>query len=374
MSYSDITCDVLMNDSKFAKKYKLHERQTASYWLALLAFLESSIFLLPVDVIYVPMLLAKPQKAYRYAFIATVFSVLGALFGWCIGAFAYKTIALPILEFYDKAEYFEHLRTIANVKLLIVFLVTSGLVHLPPIKLINILAGLLHVNLFLFLFLNFLARTLRLYGLAWLMIRYGARFKEFFRPYTRLLLAKESRATLLASSVFFLSIVVVSISYYLQYGAGLAPCDLCLIERYLFMLAGLLSGALLVLTSVYASRVRSYGYIRLYEYIVTGSLVSVLISNVVASIYHNGVEHHWWAGPLSCTSPSQESLHSTKDLLQSLTQVHSPSCAIVAGRFLHVSFSAWAVLCSLVLAFIALQLFGCFRSNQGAANVLQINK
>lgn len=368
MSYSDITCDVLMNDSGFAKKYKLHERQTASYWLALLAFLESSIFLLPVDVIYVPMLLAKPQKAYRYAFIATVFSVLGALFGWCIGAFAYKAIALPILEFYDKVEYFDHLRTIANVKLLIVFLVTSGLVHLPPIKLINILAGLIHVNLFLFLFLNLLARTVRLYGLAWLMTRYGDRCKEFFRPYIRQLLAKEARAKLLASLVFFLSIVVVGISYYLQYGAGLAPCDLCLIERYLFMLAGLLSGALLVLTNVYTSRGR------LYEYIVTGSLVSVLIGNVVASIYHNGVERHWWVGPLSCTAPSQETLHSTKDLLQSLTQVHSPSCAIVAGRFLHVSFSAWSVLCSLVLAVIALQMFGCFRSNQGAANVLQINK
>lgn len=351
-----------MDDSNFAKKYKLHERQTAAYWLAILAFLESSVFLLPVDVIYIPMLLARPQKAYKYAFIATVFSVLGALLGWFIGAFAYKTIALPVLEFYDKTAYFEHLRSISNIKFIILFLITSGLVHLPPIKLVNILAGLIHVNLPLFLILNLSARTLRLYGLAWLVTTYGNRFKEFLRPYIQPFFVKEVRFRLISGTIFLLSLVVVFASFYLQYGAGFIPCNLCYIERYLFIAALFFSGFLLLLDFIWPKA-------KLLKYVTSWSLTILLISNMLVSIYHTGIERHWWAGPKSCAAQATALAHNSKDLLQALGQPHRASCDIAAGHFLHLPFTAWSFVFSLVLVLFSTQLFGCFRADKSCTDL-----
>ncbi|TGS20997.1 DedA family protein, partial [Mesorhizobium sp. M2D.F.Ca.ET.185.01.1.1] len=86
-------------------------------WLAFIAFVESSVFLVPADVLYLPMALSKPERAYRYALIATVASVLGGIFGWFIGHYAYDAVARPILEFYGKYDEFEQLRSSAGVSI-----------------------------------------------------------------------------------------------------------------------------------------------------------------------------------------------------------------------------------------------------------------
>ena len=85
----------------------LAARKSAEWWLAIIAFVESSVFLVPADVLFLPMALARPDRAYRYAGIATTASVLGGVAGWMLGYFAYETIAKPILEFYGKLEGFE---------------------------------------------------------------------------------------------------------------------------------------------------------------------------------------------------------------------------------------------------------------------------
>ena len=63
----------------------LSARKSAAVWLAVIAFVESSVFLVPADVLFLPMALAKPERAFRYALIATIFSVLGGIAGWGIG-------------------------------------------------------------------------------------------------------------------------------------------------------------------------------------------------------------------------------------------------------------------------------------------------
>jgi membrane protein YqaA with SNARE-associated domain len=68
--------------------------------LALVAFLESSIFPLPAEAVMVPMCLTKPEKSLRYAAIASVASVLGGIFGWMIGHFLFDLIAAPLLTFW----------------------------------------------------------------------------------------------------------------------------------------------------------------------------------------------------------------------------------------------------------------------------------
>jgi len=157
----------------------LAARKSAEWWLAFIAFVESSVFLVPADVLYLPMALSRPERAYRYAMIATVASVLGGIAGWYIGYYAYESVAKPVLEFYGKFNEFEALRTGAGMGFILLMLVTSGLAHLPPIKVVTILAGVMHVDIWLFIVSAIIARGARFFFLAWLLRRYGEPIRAF---------------------------------------------------------------------------------------------------------------------------------------------------------------------------------------------------
>jgi membrane protein YqaA with SNARE-associated domain len=157
----------------------LAARKSAEYWLAFIAFIESSIFLVPADVLYLPMALARPEKAYRYALVATVASVLGGVAGWFLGHYAYEAVARPVLEFYGKYDDFEALRQSSGIGFIVLMLVTSGLSHLPPIKVVTILSGVIGVNIWLFILLAIAARGARFFFLAWLLRRYGEPIRHF---------------------------------------------------------------------------------------------------------------------------------------------------------------------------------------------------
>ena len=156
----------------------LAARKTAEIWLAVIAFIESSVFLVPADVLFLPMGLARPQRAWRYALIATVASVAGGIAGWYLGWYAFDTLALPILEFYHKVEAFERLRRDWGDSVLLL-LITSGLAHLPPIKVVTILAGAVHIGLAFFVISCVLARGARFFALAFLLRRYGDTIRHF---------------------------------------------------------------------------------------------------------------------------------------------------------------------------------------------------
>lgn len=157
----------------------LSNRRTAPHWLGFIAFIESSVFPIPTDVLYIPMALIRPRQAYQYAFIATICSVFGGIVGWFIGHFAYETIAKPILEFYGQVENFQTLQNNATLQFLIILLITSGFLHLPPIKIVTILAGVIGVHLELFILTCIFARGARFYLLAWLIQRFGQQVINF---------------------------------------------------------------------------------------------------------------------------------------------------------------------------------------------------
>jgi len=157
----------------------LAARKSAEVWLAVIAFVESSVFLVPADVLFLPMALAKPERSYRYALIATVASVLGGIAGWALGFYAYETVARPVLEFYGKLEAFEQMKAYVTYEWILLLLVTSGLAHLPPIKIVTILSGVIHVNLGLFIVSAIVARGARFLFLAWLLRRFGEPIRDF---------------------------------------------------------------------------------------------------------------------------------------------------------------------------------------------------
>lgn len=140
--------------------------------LATVSFTESSVFPIPADVLFIPMCLARPDRAMRYAALATVASVLGGVAGWLIGRFAFALIARPLLEFYGKLDAFQALAA-SGPGLVLLLLVTSGFSHLPPMKVVTILAGLIGFPLVPFVASAIVARGGRFFLLGWLLRHYG---------------------------------------------------------------------------------------------------------------------------------------------------------------------------------------------------------
>ena len=85
---------------------KKAENKNAKWYLSLIAFVESSFFPIPPDILLIPMALASKTKALFYAFICTIFSVLGGILGYAIGYFFYNSVGIYIVEFYHLEKSF----------------------------------------------------------------------------------------------------------------------------------------------------------------------------------------------------------------------------------------------------------------------------
>lgn len=172
--------------------------------LGAVSFVESSVFPIPADVLFVPMVLARPENAYRLALIASVTSVLGGVFGWLIGHYAFDLIAAPLLQFYGKMDAFEALKDSTGTGTILLLLVTSGFSHLPPMKVVTILSGLVSFDLTLFILSAIVARGGRFFLLAWILQRYGKPMADFI----------ERRFTLIAGGLLAaLAVIWVTVKF-----------------------------------------------------------------------------------------------------------------------------------------------------------------
>lgn len=189
-------------------------RETAESWLALIAFIESSVFLVPADVLYVPMVLSRPERAYRYALVATISSTLGGIAGYMIGAYAFDALAAPVLDFYGKLDEFEQIKACAGRETTMLLLVTSGLSHLPPIKVVTILSGVVGVGMMFFIVSCLIARGARFFALGWALKRYGEPIKSFI----------EKRLGLIAGVA---AAVLIAMYFAVKYLAGSGALTAC---------------------------------------------------------------------------------------------------------------------------------------------------
>ncbi|WIV52027.1 YqaA family protein [Marivivens sp. LCG002] len=155
----------------------LAESRYALWALAAVAFVESSFFPIPPDVLLIPMIIAAPRKAFLFAAIATAASVLGGLFGYFIGYALFDTIGQSILEFYGKAAYFEEFRTRYNEWGAWAVLIAG--VTPFPFKVITIASGVTALNLPVFIVASIVARALRFFLVAALLYRFGAPIRDF---------------------------------------------------------------------------------------------------------------------------------------------------------------------------------------------------
>ena len=172
-------CDYFrgMVQSVYDWMLRMAESPYAMYFLAMVAFIESSFFPIPPDIMIIPMVLAMPDKAWKIASIATVASVLGGCFGYGIGVFGYELIAKPILEFYGYMHQFDVFQSYYHEwGAWIVF--GAGITPFPY-KVITIASGVVDLNLWVFSLASVLARGMRFFLVAWLLKKYGEPMKDF---------------------------------------------------------------------------------------------------------------------------------------------------------------------------------------------------
>ena len=149
----------------------------ALWALAFVAFIESSVFPIPPDVLMVATIIATPTRAFRIAAVATVASVLGGLLGYAIGALAYEQIGQPILASLGKADAMAEFNTRFN-SLDFWPVLIAGLTPFPY-KVITIMSGWTGLPLGTFIVTSIVARAGRFFLVAWLLHRFGAPIREF---------------------------------------------------------------------------------------------------------------------------------------------------------------------------------------------------
>jgi len=164
-----------MFKSLYDRLIALSESPRAPYALAVVAFAESSVFPIPPDVLLAPMALAQPRRAWRFALICTVASVLGGMLGYAIGALLFNTLGQWLIHFYGYADRIAALKaTYAKWGALVILI--KGMTPIPY-KLVTIVSGLLGYNFALFVALSIVTRGLRFFLVAGALNLFGDRLR-----------------------------------------------------------------------------------------------------------------------------------------------------------------------------------------------------
>lgn len=163
----------------------LAARPWAPWALGTVSFTESSFFPIPPDVMLVPMALARPERAYFYATITTITSVLGGVLGYVIGALLFESIGIRVIEFYGMTEKAAAFRTLfaehGHWTIMI-----AGFTPVP-FKMITIISGFAGYDIWMFILLSLLTRGARFFLLAALLHHFGAWIRDIIDRHFALL-------------------------------------------------------------------------------------------------------------------------------------------------------------------------------------------
>lgn len=165
----------------YNKVIALSERNEAVYWLAAVSFAESSFFPVPPDIMLVPMVLARRDKAWLFAGVCTIASVLGGLLGYTIGYFLLETIGDWLISAYGLEHgYEEYQAQFAKWGLWIILI--KGLTPIPY-KLVTIASGAAKFSLVVFIIASLVTRGARFFVVAALLRVYGEPIRAFIEKY-----------------------------------------------------------------------------------------------------------------------------------------------------------------------------------------------
>ncbi|MDC0850798.1 DedA family protein [Candidatus Pelagibacter sp.] len=169
----------------YKKCLDLAAHKSSNFFLGVVSFVESSFFPIPPDAMIIPMVIANKKNYLKIFLIASIFSVLGGVFGYMLGAIFFDT-AMNIIEFY---EYEKKVISIKNnlsqgegflAWLSILFL--AGFTPLPY-KAFTIASGLIGFNILVFIIVSLISRSLRFFLISYLSYRFGDLFTEFMNKH-----------------------------------------------------------------------------------------------------------------------------------------------------------------------------------------------
>ena len=169
----------------YKKCLELAAHKSSNFYLAIVSFVESSFFPIPPDVMIIPMVIAKKMEYLKIFLIASIFSVLGGIFGYLIG-YLFFDLAIYVIELYGYQDKVENLKLSMSkgsgllAWLSILFL--AGFTPLPY-KAFTISSGLIAFNLPLFITVSLISRSLRFFLVAYLSYRFGNYFTRFMEKH-----------------------------------------------------------------------------------------------------------------------------------------------------------------------------------------------
>ena len=174
-----------MFNDLYKKCLDLASHKSSKYYLAIVSFVESSFFPIPPDVMIIPMVISKKNDFIKIFLITTIFSVLGGMLGYLIGAFFFD-FGSQIMSFYG------YENKLSNIKENLVnsdgFYAWLGILFLAgftplPYKVFTIASGLISFNFFIFIFISLVSRGLRFFIVSYLSYKFGNLFTEFMEKH-----------------------------------------------------------------------------------------------------------------------------------------------------------------------------------------------
>ena len=174
-----------MFNTLYKKCLDLAAHKSSNFYLGLVSFIESSFFPIPPDAMIIPMVIAKRKEYVKIFLIASIFSVLGGIFGYLIG-YLFFDLAMYVIEFYGYQDKVENLKLSMSkgsgflAWLSILFL--AGFTPLPY-KAFTISSGLIAFNLPIFIIVSLVSRSLRFFIVAFLSYKFGELFTEYMNKH-----------------------------------------------------------------------------------------------------------------------------------------------------------------------------------------------
>ena len=174
-----------MFNNLYKKCLDLAAHKSSKYYLAIVSFVESSFFPIPPDVMIIPMVISKKNDFIKIFLITTIFSVMGGMLGYLIGAFFFD-FGSQIMSFYG------YENKLSNIKENLVnsdgFYAWLGILFLAgftplPYKVFTIASGLISFNFFIFIFISLVSRGLRFFIVSYLSYQFGNLFTEFMEKH-----------------------------------------------------------------------------------------------------------------------------------------------------------------------------------------------
>ena len=165
----------------YQKCLDLASHKSSNFFLGLVSFIESSFFPIPPDVMIIPMVIAKKKSYLKIFLIASIFSVLGGIFGYILGSI-FLDMAMNVIEFYGYENKINTLiNSLAQGEGLIAWLSILFLAGFTPLpyKVFTIASGLVGFNLLIFIIVSLISRSLRFFIIAYLSYKFGDLFTEF---------------------------------------------------------------------------------------------------------------------------------------------------------------------------------------------------